>query len=91
MFSHCQGNDMVRGDDISYTNLEECERIVDEVKDLMINWPINHWGTFQANQICVLAPYHEQVKLIRQRLKSNGIYGVDVQRVNNVQGRYVLK
>ena len=77
---------MVRGQDMSYTNPEECEKIVNEINDLMYNWPTHHWGHFEANQICVLAPYHEQVKLIRQRLKANGIFGIDVQRVNNVQG-----
>ena len=78
---------MIRSHERSNINPEECDKIVQEIHDLTENWPINHWGPFKADHICVLTPHQEQVNLIRQRLRAKKINGVDVHTVRNVQGK----
>ncbi|OSC38703.1 TM0106 family RecB-like putative nuclease [Mycobacterium decipiens] len=65
---------------------EEGERIVAEIQQLLgSSWTDEH-GTrpLAASDVLVLAPYNAQVALVRQRLASAGLGGVDGVRVGTV-------
>ena len=46
------------------------------------------WGRFDENSIGVVSPYSDQVSRIRVHLRQCKLFGVNVERVLNVQGKF---
>ena len=47
------------------------------------------WGRFDENSIGVVSPYSDQVSRIRVHLRHCKLFGVNVERVLNVQGTHL--
>eukprot|EP00794_Sanderia_malayensis_P007704 gene7704-8541_t len=69
----------------SYYNLAEADEVLCRIQNLKSEWP-KHLGTFDATKICVLSCFSAQIQEIRLVLRRNGLSGVRVENVNNVQG-----
>ncbi|XP_052250972.1 probable helicase with zinc finger domain isoform X2 [Dreissena polymorpha] len=85
---------VARGEDASleimndgYYNVAEVKEIVERVEELKRTWPERHWGRYDQSKICVIAPYRAQILYLRSELKERGFSKVNVERVNNVQGK----
>ncbi|XP_028391332.1 LOW QUALITY PROTEIN: uncharacterized protein LOC114516140 [Dendronephthya gigantea] len=81
-FYTAQGVDKQDEEGLSYYNDAEVAEVVARVEDLIFHWPKN-W----KKNIGVLTPYRDQVKRIRDALRKKGLGYVDVETVENVQGK----
>ena len=70
----------------SVYNMAEIYEIGELVKDLQDKWPVEHWGRFDENSIGIVSPYSDQVSRIRVHLRNQKLFGINVERVFNVQG-----
>ena len=66
--------------------MAEIYEIGELVRDLQDKWPVEHWGRFDENSIGIVSPYSDQVSRIRIHLRNQKLFGVNVERVFNVQG-----
>ena len=66
--------------------MAEIYEIGEVVKKLQDSWPTESWGRFDENSIGVVSPYSDQVSRIRVHLRHSKLFGVNVERVLNVQG-----
>jgi hypothetical protein len=71
----------------SYYNYTEVGEVVDRVQQVVESWPVHVWGPLKQSQIGVVAPYYDQVSLIRSSLRRKKLSDVSVERVLNVQGK----
>ena len=67
-------------------NMAEIYEIGEVVERLQRSWPVDIWGRFDENSIGVVSPYSDQVSRIRVHLRHQKLFGVNVERVLNVQG-----
>lgn len=67
--------------------MAEIYEIGEVVKKLQDSWPTEFWGRLDENSIGVVSPYSDQVSRIRVHLRHSKLYGVNVERVLNVQGK----
>ncbi|XP_028391336.1 uncharacterized protein LOC114516141 isoform X3 [Dendronephthya gigantea] len=81
-FYTAQGVDKQDEEGLSYYNDAEVAEVVARVEELIFLWP-EDW----AKNIGVLTPYRDQVKRIREGLRKNGLAFVDVETVENAQGK----
>lgn len=70
----------------SIYNMAEIYEIAEVVKKLQDTWPKESWGGFDENSIGVVSPYSDQVSRLRVHLRHRKLYGINVERVLNVQG-----
>lgn len=70
----------------SVYNMAEIYEIGELVRDLQEKWPVEHWGRFDENSIGIVSPYSDQVSRIRVHLRNQKLFGINVERVFNVQG-----
>jgi hypothetical protein len=71
--------------------MAEIYEIGEVVKKLQDTWPQDSWGAFDENSIGIVSPYSDQVSRIRVHLRHRKLFGVNVERVLNVQGKFRLK
>ncbi|XP_062401621.1 helicase with zinc finger domain 2-like [Sardina pilchardus] len=84
-FHHVRGEWHLHPRSQSFYNLEEAERVVNIVGELLDDWPAKEWGPQKAEDICVLSEGH-QVQVVREKLRRKRL-GVLVQNLANVQGK----
>uniref|UniRef100_A0A0B7B1B5 C3H1-type domain-containing protein n=1 Tax=Arion vulgaris TaxID=1028688 RepID=A0A0B7B1B5_9EUPU len=85
-FYAAKGEEIQHENSTGFCNLSEVYEIVERVDELKKKWP-EAWGPFDNNGIGVLAPYSDQVARIRAELRKRKLFGVNVERVLNVQGK----
>ena len=66
--------------------MAEIYEIGEIVERLQQSWPTESWGRLDENSIGVVSPYSDQVSRIRIHLRNQKLFGVNVERVLNVQG-----
>ncbi|XP_038048815.1 helicase with zinc finger domain 2-like [Patiria miniata] len=80
----------VKGEDqhvgMSYVNNLEVLEIVFRAEELCRKWP-EKWGKFNKNSIGIISPYSMQVRQIRFEMRRRGLGDIDVETVENVQGK----
>ncbi|XP_022079225.1 LOW QUALITY PROTEIN: helicase with zinc finger domain 2-like [Acanthaster planci] len=80
----------VKGEDqhvgMSYVNNHEVLEIVFRAEELCRKWP-EKWGKFNKNSIGIISPYSMQVRQIRFEMRRRGLGDIDVETVENVQGK----
>ncbi|XP_028391345.1 probable helicase with zinc finger domain [Dendronephthya gigantea] len=81
-FYTAQGVDRKVEGGLAYYNDAEVDEVVARVKKLDVLWP-EGW----PRKIGVITPYFDQVKRIRDILSKEGLDYVDVETVENVQGK----
>ena len=69
--------------------MAEIYEIGEVVKRLQDTWPQESWGSFDENSIGIVSPYSDQVSRIRVHLRHRKLFGVNVERVLNVQGKFI--
>ncbi|KZS10974.1 putative Helicase with Zinc finger domain [Daphnia magna] len=67
--------------------MAEIYEIGEVVKKLQDTWPHESWGSFDENSVGIVSPYSDQVSRIRVHLRHRKLFGVNVERVLNVQGK----
>ncbi|KAF9116749.1 hypothetical protein BGX27_011063 [Mortierella sp. AM989] len=72
---------------ISWYNAEEAEKVASIIESLLENSNDNDGFHVEVAEIGVIAPFREQVKLLRQVLRSRGLAGVNVGTVEDYQGQ----
>ncbi|XP_041364208.1 uncharacterized protein LOC121379626 [Gigantopelta aegis] len=88
VFYAVQGCEIQEADSTSYYNISEIQEVVERVDELYKNWPVE-WGPQNAEDIMVVAAYHNQVSLIRKALrkKKKEYRFVGVNMIYEVQGK----
>ena len=74
----------------SIYNMAEIYEIAEVVKRLQDTWPQESWGSFDENSIGIVSPYSDQVSRIRVHLRHRKLFGINVERVLNVQGKLLF-
>ncbi|XP_070580150.1 probable helicase with zinc finger domain [Ptychodera flava] len=85
-FFTARGEDVQDKNSTSFYNNAEVFEVVERVDELQKMWP-TEWGTLDVSNIGVVSPYADQVFRIRSELRKRRLFGVDVERVLNVQGK----
>ncbi|KAK6171546.1 hypothetical protein SNE40_019712 [Patella caerulea] len=80
------GKEVHTNDSTSFYNEEEADEIVNGVSYIFKNWP-KEWGERKSEDIQVVAPYSQQVALVRRKLRMNKLRNVNVERIYNIQGK----
>ncbi|XP_078453656.1 3'-5' exoribonuclease HELZ2 isoform X2 [Lampetra planeri] len=85
-FSHVSGK--CDFDEVTRTwyNTTEALEVAERVANILQTWPENH-GRLEQSQICVISYYTSQVKLIRHVLRRNHMASVNVDTLQNIQGK----
>ncbi|XP_046642833.1 probable helicase with zinc finger domain [Daphnia pulicaria] len=86
-FRGAKGEDVQDPNSTSIYNMAEIYEIGEVVKKLQDTWPQDSWGAFDENSIGIVSPYSDQVSRIRVHLRHRKLFGVNVERVLNVQGK----
>ncbi|XP_068672377.1 3'-5' exoribonuclease HELZ2-like isoform X2 [Montipora foliosa] len=86
VFYAALGKEEIEENHASYRNLAEVNEVVKRVKELSDFWP-EEWGTKDLKQVAVVSSYRYQVKTIRDGLRKVGLGCVDVETIENVQGK----
>ncbi|XP_068761782.1 3'-5' exoribonuclease HELZ2-like isoform X3 [Montipora capricornis] len=86
VFYAALGKEEIEENHASYRNLAEVNEVVKRVKELSDFWP-EEWGPKDLKQVAVVSSYRYQVKTIRDGLRKVGLGGVDVETIENVQGK----
>ncbi|XP_022780315.1 probable helicase with zinc finger domain isoform X1 [Stylophora pistillata] len=86
MFYCALGKEELDESHFSYRNMAEVNEVVRRVRELADSWP-KEWGAKDLKQVAVVSSYHYQVKTIRDGLRKNGLGQVDVETIENVQGK----
>ncbi|XP_067095662.1 3'-5' exoribonuclease HELZ2 [Osmerus mordax] len=84
-FHHVRGECELDTTSMSWFNVEEVEKVVEIVEDLLRDWP-STWEPSDPSSICVLSEGH-QVLLIRNQLRKRHLHAVTVENIANVQGK----
>lgn len=86
VFYAALGKEEIEENHASYRNLAEVNEVVKRVKELSDSWP-EEWGRKDLKQVAVVSSYRYQVKTIRDGLRKVGLGVVDVETIENVQGK----
>ena len=87
MIEQISGEDVQDPNSTSIYNMAEIYEIAEVVKRLQDTWPQESWGSFDENSIGIVSPYSDQVSRIRVHLRHRKLFGINVERVLNVQGK----
>ncbi|KAJ7378405.1 helicase [Desmophyllum pertusum] len=87
VFYSALGKEEIEENNSSYRNLAEVNEVVKRVKELADYWPEAEWGPKDLKQIAVVSSYRYQVKTIRDGLRKIGLGEIDVETIENVQGK----
>ncbi|CAG5131356.1 unnamed protein product [Candidula unifasciata] len=85
-FYAAKGEEIQHENSTGFYNMSEVYEIVERVDELKKKWP-EAWGAFDNNGISIVAPYSDQVARIRAELRKRKLFGVNVERVLNIQGK----
>ncbi|XP_034389718.1 helicase with zinc finger domain 2-like isoform X2 [Cyclopterus lumpus] len=84
-FHHVRGECALDTGSMSWYNKDEVGKVVEEVKEILKNWP-ETWGIKNQRSICILSE-GSQVRQIRKTLSRRGLAEVHVENLANVQGK----
>ena len=90
MIEQISGEDVQDPNSTSIYNMAEIYEIAEVVKRLQDTWPQESWGSFDENSIGIVSPYSDQVSRIRVHLRHRKLFGINVERVLNVQGKLLF-
>ncbi|XP_051984818.1 helicase with zinc finger domain 2 [Xyrauchen texanus] len=85
IFQHVRGECHLNSTSLSWYNYAEVTSVITVIQGLETDWPME-WSERKPTDICVLSE-GQQVDIIRRQLRQNGIHGVSVQNLANIQGR----
>ncbi|ESO89022.1 hypothetical protein LOTGIDRAFT_154096 [Lottia gigantea] len=80
------GQEIQEENSTSFYNESEADLIAEGVEFMSKNWP-RTWGEICLESIQVVAPYAQQVNLIRSKLRDRRLGRVSVERIYNIQGK----